>query len=482
MARKGENNVSPLAQTQVADLFISLTLDTRRQDCSGRFPLALRVYDGTKIYYHRTGDKFTVAEYVIVQKSAGRGRPMAASEHFTERPFDTRNRVLLLFDSLVARIKGLAADEHLSVENVKLAITGSSEETSFYTEWDLVASSKKLTTCDSYLVAKKSFMAAIGHIDGFKVPKDALHKWRDHLLQEGKSKTTVGIYLRACKVVWNHCIEKGYIPAKFYPFGKKNDEIKVSIPKGATRKNEFLPVERMQELYEIFCEKKYPEGKGWAPFLRDKIHRSLGVFLAQYLCNGFNLADAARLTYTDYYFRTGEKAFQFIRHKTGDRTDEVIEVIIPIIPQLRRILDEIAAEPQEGALVFPFILSGATSEREMVKRIAQENSNIKDRMEKLFKAKGWQEAPSGTWCRHSFATNLTHAGIPHDYISESMAHSQSSKDVTSLYIAKYPLETQLKYNARLLATTDKNSQFLEKMASLSLEQQAQVLKLIGLSI
>lgn len=63
-----------------------------------------------------------------------------------------------------------------------------------------------------------------------------------------------------------------------------------------------------------------------------------------------------------------------------------------------------------------------------------------------------------------------------------MAHSQSSKDVTSLYIAKYPLETQLKYNARLLATTDANSQFLEKMASLSLEQQVQVLKLIGLSI
>ena len=27
----------------------------------------------------------------------------------------------------------------------------------------------------------------------------------------------------------------------------------------------------------------------------EKVHFSLGLFLVQYLCNGFNLADAARL-------------------------------------------------------------------------------------------------------------------------------------------------------------------------------------------
>lgn len=38
---------------------------------------------------------------------------------------------------------------------------------------------------------------------------------------------------------------------------------------------------------------------------------SLGLFLVQYLCNGFNLADEGELTYDDYYFATNGRAFRF---------------------------------------------------------------------------------------------------------------------------------------------------------------------------
>ena len=72
---------------------------------------------------------------------------------------------------------------------------------------------------------------------------------------------------------------------------------------------------------------------------------SEGLFLAQYLCNGFNLADAGELTYSQYYFDTGRKAFKFKRVKTTNRTEGGSEVIIPIIKPLQRILDEIAASP-----------------------------------------------------------------------------------------------------------------------------------------
>ena len=35
-------------------------------------------------------------------------------------------------------------------------------------------------------------------------------------------------------------------------------------------------------------------------------------------------------------------------------------------------------------------------------------------------------------CRHSFATNLTHAGVPHNYISESMGLSLSPEQLEAL--------------------------------------------------
>ena len=66
----------------------------------------------------------------------------------------------------------------------------------------------------------------------------------------------------------------------------------------------------------------------------------------------------------------------------------------------------------------------------------------------------WEVRPSGTWCRHSYGTNLSHARVEEKYISESMGHS-TNKSITDRYIAQYPLETQFEYNSRLLDTEPK---------------------------
>ena len=101
--------------------------------------------------------------------------------------------------------------------------------------------------------------------------------------------------------------------------------------------------------------------------------------------------------------------------------------MIPIIPPLQTILDQIAAPPIKGSLVFPGIYGDAQTPIEKRKRVAMENQNIKKRVRRLVKSMGWEVQPSCTWCRHSFATNLTHAGVPHNYISESMGHSRLLK-------------------------------------------------------
>ena len=61
-----------------------------------------------------------------------------------------------------------------------------------------------------------------------------------------------------------------------------------------------LQSNKMTELYNCFLEKRYPEE--WDVDWRENTHYSLGLFLVHYLGNGFNLADAAHLTYNGHYF------------------------------------------------------------------------------------------------------------------------------------------------------------------------------------
>lgn len=65
------------------------------------------------------------------------------------------------------------------------------------------------------------------------------------------------------------------------------------------------------------------------------------------------MADAGRLTYDNYYYQTDGKAFRFNRKKTSRRSADGSEVIVPIIPPLQYVLDEVAAPPTRGGVVFP---------------------------------------------------------------------------------------------------------------------------------
>lgn len=173
---------------------------------------------------------------------------------------------------------------------------------------------------------------------------------------------------------------------------------------------------------------------------------------------------------------------KFNRKKTGERSEGGSEVIIPIIEPLQKILDEIGAKPEKNALVFPHIFEGAVTEKEMRIRTSAENSNIQDRVIKICsEILGWEVRPSGTWCRHSFATNLTHAGVERKYITESMGHS-TSHSITDMYIAAYPLDTQFEYNSRLLNLGEKKDPLptIDKIEKMT-EQEAKVLLLKLLS-
>ena len=108
----------------------------------------------------------------------------------------------------------------------------------------------------------------------------------NHLLKAG---TKFGDF-----TVADECRRRGYLLQTEYPFSNAKKG-KVSIPAPASRKDEYLDIARMTELYQVFVNKNYPDT--WKKGYAERAHYALGLFLVQYLGNGFNLVDVAQLTY-----------------------------------------------------------------------------------------------------------------------------------------------------------------------------------------
>lgn len=118
-------------------------------------------------------------------------------------------------------------------------------------------------------------------------------------------------------------------------------------------------------------------------------------------------------------------------------------VVIPIIPPLQTILDQIAAPPIKGSLVFPGIYEDAMTPIDRRKRVAMENQNIKKRVRRLVK---------------------------------SMGHSVDG-NITNRYIDAFPLSQQIEFNPRLLKLND-DADIMEELKGLTPEQLKALIKIV----
>ena len=464
----------------VDNCWITLVLDKRTNKQTDEYPMAVCFTIERKRYYHKLSNI-----------------PYQKEKYFNEvcSVASSRSSLLPVYKEWQKILEGyreklvkLNKTQSLTIDAIRTYFTGEQFDgeisKSFVGVWEHIINKMKaegrVGTAENYQWALNSFNKIVGNVVGFKVDKNVIAKWNDGMKNGVKidgqltgkiADATRGMYLRTCRVVWNECIRQGYLTEDKYPFSNKDNTL-IAIPRGKRRQQSYLSVDEMTELYHVFVDKRYPEN--WSPFYKQRAHDSLGLFLAQYLCNGFNLADAGRLTYNRTYFAEGGRAFEFMRKKTSARSNNMSVVIVPIIEPLKVILDEIGAKPEKDAYVFPQIFNGATDETLRRKLTVQENSNIKDRMNRICKeVLGWEKVVSGTWARHSFATNLKLAGVEELYISESMGHSQGN-DVTSGYQDMYPLEIRFRNNNKLLNVETKKE--VIDIDSLSPEQMKELLK------
>ena len=138
---------------------------------------------------------------------------------------------------------------------------------------------------------------------------------------------------------------------------------------------------------------------------------------------------------------------------------------------MREIINAYSTIPKKDQLVFPFLMGDAIDKDANVirKRTCQKNKNIRDRLKKLMDAIGWSISLTGTYARHSFATNLHAAKVPMEYISDAMGHSLGNRgQITIRYISPYTIEERTNYNRLLLNIKGANEIAINETPSINI--------------
>lgn len=260
--------------------------------------------------------------------------------------------------------------------------------------------------------------------------EDHLREYTDYMkISNECSDTTIGIYFRALRAVFNRGIKEGQARKDKYPFGKD----KVKIPKGGGRAIALT----MPEMSKIFHFKSDPQkyNEAWS---RD-------IFIFSYLCYGMNLIDIARLKYKNII----NGKIEFERAKTQyTRVDENKVISCKITPHVQKIIDTWGNEDKlPDSYIFNILHEGVSAEEER-KLVQNATFLINFHLKKIAEQCNINKPLTTYTARHSYASIGTATGVPVAHISKDLGHS--SLLTTQAYIEKIETDEIEKARQRMM--------------------------------
>ncbi|MBO9617345.1 MAG: phage integrase SAM-like domain-containing protein [Dyadobacter sp.] len=256
--------------------------------------------------------------------------------------------------------------------------------------------------------------------------------------KNGKEKpasiTTVSIYTRYMRVIWNEAKGDKIVKGEDYPFHTKEKKKGYKIA-SVINKKKALNKDHISEIFEYKCDPGSPREK-----YRD-------LWLLVYMCNGINIMDLCKLRNSDYVPSTG--IMEFFRDKTFDtKRDNMSKATIYLLPEAIQIIDKWRNEnrrPEEHLFDFLPINTGAEEEKKIVNQVTWKiNWHMRAIAKDLnfgFKVRVYE-------ARHSFATALMNAGAPMKFIQDAFIHG--SPLTTQKYLSSFDDENAAQYVAGIV--------------------------------
>ncbi len=414
--------VKTLANLNFTNTMIPATanviLDTRRQKRGGTYPSKLRIIHDRRYKDYATGLSLTEEDFAKVTGPKPRG------EYKEQR---------LYFNAIEQRaakiIKGLHPFSYEAFERDYLEKRD--KKVSVY---DYYAQRIEELTKNGSAGTVGVYVCAFNSLKSFhpkalqfgKVTPEFLKEYDRWMLAKGNSPTTISMYLRTLRTLYNTAIEDGVCKRESYPFSRR----RYQVP--ATRNvKKALALPDIAKLFNY-----QPETDSEAKY-RD-------LWLFSYLASGITTKDICRLRYRDV---DGDRV-TFVRAKTASTSRGNLKPIQVILPkEAQTVIQRWGVKPtRPDAFVFGFLSDDITPDRER-RTVNQVSKMINTYIGKIAERVGIQQKVTTYTARHSYATVLKRSGVSIAFISESLGHTNLK--TTEHYLASFEDDTRRKYAAAL---------------------------------
>lgn len=408
----------------------SIVLDTRRPKENGLYPVKLRVYS-TQLQVK----KLYATKYDFSEKEF-------ASIWETEKPRkeyqETINELRAIQFRANEVCKKMDPFSFIQFEKKYLRKTGDGGNVIY--QYNQIINNLKsnncLSTASNYELSLKSLEGYILHIRG-KIPvkisfaeitPDWLQKYEDYMINHLKrSRTTVSMYVRALRTVFNTTITEKEIDSELYPFGKG----KYQPPTVRNVKKALLKGD-LKKLRD--AEPKTPEQA-----------KAKDFWFFSYNSNGMNIKDIALLKYENIQ----DDKIIFYRAKTINTSKTDLRPVTVYLNEFsKKIIKEYGnKKTDKGEYIFSIIFD---NDPEIIKhkKIKNFTKFINQNLKKLALNAGLTGEISTYWARHSFATNSIRDGATMEFISDAFGHNNMK--TTQGYFAGFEDEAKKEFMQNIM--------------------------------
>lgn len=412
-----------------------IVLDTRYTRENGQtFPVKLRVtYNRKQKYYsiEKFSDQhsdFLLQCYSVTKEDFEKAKS-------SSKPRGIHKERLLRYNAIEDRAREIINQLPLFTFELfeKNFLTTGRELDSVYTAYESYISRLKengsLNTAISYecsLASIKSVMEKPKRLSFSEVTVDFLKEYQERMIKQGRSLTTISMYLRSLRSLFNEAVATGVIKQDIVPFGKW----RFGVPSGIVTEKKAL---KLPDIQKLFTYKPENESEQWA----------LDMWRFSYLCNGINLKDVANLKFKNIQ----EGRISFIRAKTKEKTRAPKSIKAIITKDVQEIMNRWAAKDSFSEnYVFSILQHGLTPMHQL-RKIQQAIKTINKYVNRIAMRLGIEKHVTTYSARHSFSTVLKRKGVPIEFISEALGHS--SKKITEIYLDSFEDETYRGYSENL---------------------------------
>jgi integrase len=414
----------------IKDVFLATIIDKRVTDSQGKHPVRLRIsHKGNKAYFTisrrlsfseeewvklptaKNEKAKSVKEIILDEFNYIQSLVRAITEHGEyshdklrkykdkEPVKKIRDKFALIINELRKNGQIRSADLYLNTLNNLTAYGGDKLVFEDITPKWLEEYEKTITNAD---LAQKS----ITNVHKF-------HRKKVHI-----SCTTLGIYLRNLRAVFNQAIADGDIPEAIYPFSRNSKDGKYKIPTSDGTKI-ALTVEQLAAIETYQAINKLVED-------------SRDLFLLSFHLAGINMMDLLLIRWQDY--KSDE--ITFVREKTKRTSHSKGKKIhVSVNTKAQELIKKLSAT-SKGEYILPYMTPKPTPE-EVVKITKNLTKLVNKHLSFIGRELGIEGLTTYV-ARHTFATILKNSGVSIAFISESLGHQ--SINTTQSYMKSFERE------------------------------------------